>query len=191
VITVPPLYINTRPPETIKTGLATTVADIFHVGLLLYRVLNGDPFFTSQIPGDPALLEAKISNGKFPDRSRFMPHVPPRIRTLVRKALRVDPADRFQTATEMADAFSRVGLVLDWSAEPLPLGGFRWRTVRGDHADLVVELINRNMAWDVETCTEQPGCSKRAKDRAENWRCGLNLEEAHSHLEDVFERLLR
>jgi serine/threonine protein kinase len=42
VIAVPPLYINTRPPETIKTGVATAVAGIYHVGLLLYRVLNGD-----------------------------------------------------------------------------------------------------------------------------------------------------
>ena len=123
VVTVPPLYINAQPPETISTGVATTVADIYHVGLLMYRALNGDSFYTAQIPADPTLLPARIASGKFPNRKRFMPHVPSRLRTLVRKALRVDPADRFQTATEMADALGRVDVNLDWSAEPL-FGGF-------------------------------------------------------------------
>ena len=131
--------MNAQPPETINTGLATTVADIYHVGLLMYRALNGDPFFNSQIPGDDALLRAKISHGKFPDRKRFMPHVPSRICVLVRKALRVNPADRFQAATEMMDALSRVDLPLDWTGEPLPVGGFRWRALRPDRCSLVVE----------------------------------------------------
>lgn len=72
VVTVPPLTVSAQPPETIKTGLATIVADIYHVGLLIYRALNGDSFFTSQMPGDPALLKAKISSGKFPDRASLL-----------------------------------------------------------------------------------------------------------------------
>src|SRR5215469_13095346 len=75
VVTVPPLYMSAQPPETIATGVATMVADIYHVGLLMYRALNGDTFYTAQIPSDPALLRTKISKGKFPDRNRFMPHV--------------------------------------------------------------------------------------------------------------------
>jgi serine/threonine protein kinase len=189
VVTVPPLYVDAQPPETISTGLATQVADIYHVGLLMYRALNGDIFFKSQVPADPALLRARISAGKFPDRARFMPHVPLRIRTLVRKALRVTPADRFQTATEMADAFSRVDLTLDWSAEPLLLGGFRWRALRPGQCDLIVELINRGGTWAVETFTEKKGEPRRAKEKSDNWRSGLSLNDAYAHLKDVFERL--
>jgi len=191
IVTVPPLYMSAQPAETISTGLATIVADIYHVGLLMYRALNGNTFFTSQIPGDPALLRAKISSGKFPDRARFMPHVPSRIRTLVRRALRVNPADRFQTATEMADALSRVDLPLDWSVEPLPLGGFRWRAIRLGHCGLIVELVTRCGMWGVETFTEKTGEPRRAKGKSENWRSGLSLDDAYAHLKDVFERLLR
>ena len=190
VVTVPPLYMSTQPPETIKTGCATMVADIYHVGLLMYRALNGDNIFTSQIPENPALLREKISSGKLPDRARFMPHVPSRIRTLVRKALRVDPAKRFQSATEMADALSRVDLALGWTVEPL-LPGFRWRAVRLGHADLIVELTNRGGTWSVETFTETRGEARRAKDKGENWRSGLRLDDAYGHLKDVFERLRR
>jgi eukaryotic-like serine/threonine-protein kinase len=190
-VTVPRLYLNAQPPETLTTGVATTLADIYHVGLLLYRALNGNDFFTSQIPSDPALRAARICSGKFPDRQRFMPHVPKSIRRLVRKALRVDPAQRFQTATEMEDALGRVSLGLDWSVEPLTVGGFRWRASRDGHPDLVVELENGGGTWEVQTFTERIGEPRRAKGQSENWRSGLNLEDAHAHLKEVFERLLR
>jgi serine/threonine protein kinase len=190
-VTVPPLYFNAQPPETLTTGVATTLADIFHVGLLLYRALNGNDFFESQIPSDRALLAARISRGQFPDRQRFMPHVPKSIRRLVRKALQVNPARRFQSATEMADALGRISLALDWSVEPLAGGGIRCRTSRAGQPDLVVELVEENGSWDVQTFTERIGEPRRAKGQNENWRQGLSLSNAHAHLDDVFERLLR
>lgn len=189
VVSVPKLYMYAQPPETIHTGMATSVADIYHVGLLMYRAINGDSFYKAQDPG-PATVMAKISRGKFPDRNRFMPHVPSRLRTLIRKALRLNPDDRFQTAMEMADDLSRVDVVLDWSVEPLLLGGFRWRAGRLGQCDLVVELRNVAGAWNVETCTEKKGQPRRARGKKENWRSGLSLDDAYAHLEDVFERLL-
>jgi serine/threonine protein kinase len=190
VVTVPPLYMVSQPPETIRTGTATSIADIYQVGLLMYRALNGDSFFTSQVPPTPALLRAQISTGKFPDRKAFMPHVPSRIRTLVRKALRVSPTDRFQTATDMADALSRVDLALDWSVEPLPIGGSRWRALRAGQCDLVIELADKSGTWSVETFTERTGEPRRAKEKTEYWRSGLSFDDAYAHLKDVFERLL-
>jgi serine/threonine protein kinase len=191
VVTVPRLYANAWPPETVSTGVATTAADIYHVGLLMYRALNGNDFFESQLPGDLASLRSKVLRGKFPDRTRFMPHVPMRIRTLVRKALQVSPTDRFQTATEMADALGRVDLQLDWATEPLLLGGFRWRALRPDQCDLVVELTAQGSWWDVRTFTERENEPKRAKEKKENWRSGLNQVDAYAHLKDVFERFLQ
>ena len=189
VVTVPPLYMTSQPPETISTGVASQLADIYHTGLLMYRALNGDAFFRSQLAPDPTVLMAKIAAGKFPDRNMFMPHVPPRVRTLVRKALRVNPTDRFQSATEMADALTRVNLPLDWSVTAHPSGGFRWRAVRPGQCDLVVELVNNAGNCDIKTFTELVAEPRRAKCRKENWRAGLSLSDAHAHLKDVFERL--
>ena len=191
VVSVPPLYYVSQPPESIRTGIATSSADIYQVGLLMYRALNGDHFFTSQVPPTPPLLRAQISAGKFPDRKRFMPHVPSRLRTLVRKALHINPTNRFQSATDMADALSRVKLGLDWSVEPLPLGGFRWRALKPGQCDLVVELADYGGTWTVETFSERKGLPRRAKGKNENWRTGLNLNDAYSHLEDVFGQLLQ
>ena len=155
----------------------------------MYRALNGDVFFKSQLPGDLHSLMAKIASGKFPDRKKFMPHVPSRLRTLVRKALQVKPSDRFQAATEMADALSRVRLILDWSVEPIASGGFRWSAKRPGQCDLIVEMTNRNGAWDVSSFTQRTGEPRRAKRKKNNWRRGLSLDDAYSHLNDVFETL--
>jgi|HubBroStandDraft_6_1064221.scaffolds.fasta_scaffold03528_9 serine/threonine protein kinase len=189
VVTVPKLYLVSQPPETVKTGVATSLADIYHVGLLMYRALNGDRFFTTQTPPTQALLQAMISAGKFPDRNKFMPHVPSRIRALVRKALRINPADRFQTATNMADVLSRVDVAVDWAIEPLPPDGFRWRALRPGQCDLIVELTEQNGLWAVETFTERTGEPRRAKNKTENWRRDLSLNDAYAHLKNVFERL--
>lgn len=189
VVTVPQLYMSAQPPETINTGVATMVADIYHVGLLMYRAVSGDNFYKAQHPG-PATVMTKIARGRFPDRNRFMPHVPPRIRTLIRKALRVNPDERFQTATEMADALTGVDLKLDWYVEPILLGGFRWRAVRVGQCDLVVELRDTGGTCSVETSTEKTGEPRRAKNKKDNWRTGLTTSDAYAHLEEVFERLL-
>jgi hypothetical protein len=90
----------------------------------------------------------------------------------------------------MADDLSRVDLALDWSVEPLLLGGFQWRALRPGQCDLVVELRNATGAWGVETCTEKKGEPRRAKGKKENWRSGLTLDDAYAHLGEVFERLL-
>ncbi len=189
VVTVPALYFSAHPPETITTGVATKLADIYQVGLLLYRALNGDDWFYTQIPPDRNVLMEKIEHGKFPDRNRFMPHVPKRLRTLVRKALHVNPAERFQSATEMANAFGRTSLALDWSVEPMTGGSFRWRASRFGQTDLIVELINQSPTWAVQTFTEKRGEPRRARAKSENWRSGLSLNNAHAHLKGVFERL--
>lgn len=52
---------------------------------------------------------------RFPDRKRFPPHVPARLRKIVANCLSVDPADRFTSAIDAANALASVeGPVLDW-----------------------------------------------------------------------------
>ena len=139
-------------------------------------------------PTDQGLFKA-VERGKFPNRGLFMPHVPGRLRTVVRNALRVDPAERFQSATEMADAIGRVRLALDWLTEPLPSGGFRWTARRDGYADIIVELSGHaGGTWNVRTYTEKPGEPRRAKGKSENWRTGVSLDAAHVHLKEVFQR---
>ena len=142
--------------------------------------MNGDPFYKSQIPSDRTLLAAKIVKGKFPDRSAFMPHVPKRVRTIIRTALKVNPAERYQTAREMADALARVPVSNDWEIKVAPSGATEWRVVRPGQPDLSVRLAPAGTGWSVALHTDRP-TGTRAKDR-KDWKDGLTHSDAHDHL---------
>jgi eukaryotic-like serine/threonine-protein kinase len=177
------------PPETIVTGTGSVLSDVYQAGLLLYSALNGEDYCEARRPPNAAVRD-KIQRGKFPDRGEFLPHVPRRLRTIVRKALAVLPNDRYQSATDMADALSRVNLGRDWRMEPLPGGGRTWRSSRPGCADLGVEQVASGSGFDVRVYTERPGGPRRAKDKKSNWRSGLSDCDALIHLKTVFERLL-
>ncbi len=72
-VTVPETYFHSMPPETLNYGVATIPSDVYQVGLLLYRAVNGDAFYGKQVVGksDNKLIK-EIESGTFP-RSREVP----------------------------------------------------------------------------------------------------------------------
>jgi len=181
VVTAPRMYKHAFPPETLQTTLATVQSDVYQAGLLLYRAINGNPYYEAQVPV-PHELRAKIIAGKFPNRELFMPHVPKRLRTVIRKALRLNPTDRYHSATAMSDALAKVEVALDWTVTVAANGTVTWRATRGDRPDLAVELSPSGVAeWDVSASTA--GCAGlRAKCRERYWRSGLTRKDAEAHL---------
>lgn len=185
---LPPMYRYVRPPETFLHGVGLRESDLFQVGLLLYRALNGDEFYRAQLPM-PADVRDKVVTGKFPNRQLFMPHVPMRLRTIVRKALKLDPTERFRSATEFADELARVPIDLDWRTEPVVPEGTRWIADRVDQPSFVVELLPEGSnLWRTEIHTTRPGTKPRARERAA-WKSGVTKAEALAHLKQVFEQL--
>jgi len=187
VVQTPRMYIPALPPEVIIHQVAVTASDLYHAGLLLYRAVNGDPFYRAQIPTDLQVLAAKIASGRFPDRNAFMPHVPKRVRTIVRNALKVDPADRYQTAREMADALAKVPVPIDWKITTLPSGATEWCIDRPGQPSLAVRLDPSGTGWSVAIQTEG-AAGTRARSR-KDWRSGITRSAAEDHLKKVFESL--
>lgn len=184
------LHIVSMPPEACSGGRASHLFDIYQFGLLLYRAANGDEMLMKQSSGQLLVHEMEVFAGRFPDRKQFMPHVPNRLRKIVRKALSVEPEDRFQSADELAAALGRMPIDVDWSPAPQSDGGFEWTAVRDGHADLVVRLSRNGTpnVWDVRVSTRNNGVL-RAKNRAKYEKSGLTLSDAHLRLKEVFEDL--
>jgi len=188
VVQVPEMYMHAWPPEVVTLGTATVESDIFQVGLLLYRAANGEPWYQTQIPS-PQALEFKIVNGKFPDRSSFMPHVPRRLRRVIRKALRVDATDRYHSAIEMARDLGRLEVTLDWVVSETSAGGTRWSAERVGQPELVVELTRLSAAsLRVEAYTTREE-QRRAKRPLEFSRTFGTSKDAMDHLNWVFSEL--
>jgi serine/threonine protein kinase len=189
-VNYPPMYKWTMPPEVWASHAATVESDIYQVGSLLYRVVNGDVFYKLQrsaILTDGELLNS-IQRGRFPDSRLFLPHVPQRIRTLIRKALQVNPADRFHSASEFAAALGRVRFPLDWSTTFLGAGAYRWRAARTGWPDLEVELLQDSSGWSTEIWTVE-GQLKRRRN-VKDWRTNLSYSDASKHLTVVFSEII-
>src|SRR6266853_6265440 len=185
-VSVPEMYFHAMPPETLNHSVATVQSDVYQVGLLLYRAVNGDPFYRKQLVGKmDHQLKTEIVKGKFPDRSRFLPHVPKRLKTIIRKALVVDPADRFQSAIEMADALAGIRFSHDWVVKPMA-EGMECLAQRPGSPALVVELTEVTPSkWDVYVWTSHGG-KRRAKGKQLFWRDSLTAAQAEKHLRLVF-----
>ncbi len=188
-VSAPPMYCNALPPEVIQTGKAVVQSDVYQIGLLLYRCVNGEAHFDAQLQNhpDPVQLGKAICKGKFPDRNDFLPHVPHNMRRVIRKAIAVDPLKRFPSAAAFLDSWGRLTLDRNWTVHINLLGDCDWTGTANGKADLRVTLKNSSAAWATEVYTI--GCCMRAKGRADFWRVSATRTAAMQHLNSLFEKL--
>lgn len=189
VQTAPPLYKWSFPPETLQNGTGTLLSDVYHAGVTLYRAVNGEPIFAAQKQAASADLKAAILSGRLPDRTFFLPHVPKRLRTIIRKALRLDPALRHQSATDFVDQLASLSIGVDWSTSITP-GAFEWTGAPSGLARLIVRMEEDSSGrWDV--CVNAVGSSGKVRAKAKDlyWKGALTQSQAFAHLKTVFEEL--
>jgi serine/threonine protein kinase len=182
---MPPLYRGGIPPEFFGSGVGGVETDIYQVGLTLYRAVNGDAFFQSQRPQTEDELREKTLAGTFPNRGKFLAHVPRPLARVIRKALRVNHLERYRTASDMSNALAKCTFDNDWATICRNDGGYDWSCSRDGQPGLEVELIKNGNRWNVNTFTVGD------KRRRRNNLCLANARRAESqrHLRDVFAQL--
>jgi serine/threonine protein kinase len=107
-------------PEVKTANDYTVLTDIYAFGVTLYRLVNGDAMLPAMSPQE---ARSRALLGKFPDRSKYREFVPRPLRLIINKAMEVNPARRFQNATEMRHAIERVKIEKVWTEK-----AFRDRT---------------------------------------------------------------
>ena len=93
-------------PEQVlaRRGIVDHRSDVYSLGATLYELLTLRPPFEGR---DRNALIQQIADDDPPALGELDRSVPPALETIVLKALRKDPADRFGTAQEMADDLQR------------------------------------------------------------------------------------
>lgn len=110
------------PPELFNQAEHNIKFDIYQAGITLYRMCNGDEVFMQQM--DNAFISRGISNDtnfinnlqreRFPNRSFFLPHIPKPLRNVIRKSLKANPDDRYNSILEMLNDLAKINIVNDW-----------------------------------------------------------------------------
>lgn len=103
------------PPEAgPPDGRMSVTGDVYAAGMTLFEMLNG-PFDYANI--DPQKADARVTRGlrALPESAfLFAPHIPDRLRSVVRKAIRSRPGERHQSASDFIAQLQRVRCI-DWT----------------------------------------------------------------------------
>ena len=91
-------------PEQAHAQEVDRRSDIFTMGIVLWEVLAGRPLFQGDTE---AATLSRLIGGPIPSVRSFAPDLPAAIDEVCRHALQRDPARRFRTAAEMAEALER------------------------------------------------------------------------------------
>ena len=108
-------------PEQVRGKTLDQRSDIFSIGTLLYEMVTSERLFTGET--DFATLD-KVRNADVIPPSQVNPAVPPELDTIIMSALRREPEERYQWASDMQEdlaAYVRAGRPI-FSSKPLGKG---------------------------------------------------------------------
>lgn len=173
-------------------GLQQTIKnDIYQAGLTIYRMLNGNDFLYRQIPtiGTPPVLDnntfkENIIKGKFPDRKLYLPHVPKKIKKIIKKCIEPNPNDRYDNTLQIINDLASIDENLD-IRYIRDLSGESWETQKNGYV-YKVSLIPKADKFDIKVCKTKEGKTTNCGSQCSN---NIDNTQVISKLEAIFAKL--
>jgi serine/threonine protein kinase len=177
------IYTPARPPEAFGQTSFDLTFDVYQLGLTLYRICNGNAAFYEQLKAygnDIPAFVKDVKAGKFPDRTRFHPHIPPKLQSVIKRCLRVDPSKRYQSAIEAGNALARIETPsVDWSLT-IDRGRRTWQGKNEAGTTITLEVDAAGSGHCEKTSAS--GTVRRVKSLCKG---GLSEEEIADFLQDA------
>ena len=176
-------------PEQVRGGQVTTGSDVYSLGVLLYRLLTGQPPYRlppdqpseaerivcEQIPGKPSTAVARAPSDSEASAPLRLERLAKRLRgdldNIVLKALRKEPERRYGTVDEMSEDLRRHSEGLPVSARPETLSYLTGRFfLRHRLAAAAVVLVLASLTVGIFATTRQARRAERERAKAERIR---------------------
>jgi serine/threonine-protein kinase len=106
-------------PEQILGEVIDRRADVFSLGVLLFEVSTRTRLYSASAN---AIAMRQILDGEVPDPATRRPGYPPELARIVTKALRRDPARRYQTARALVDELDQLAHAKRWTMSRSAIG---------------------------------------------------------------------
>ena len=171
-------------PECLVTNQFTIQVDIYQAGLTIYRLCNGADVFKNQLKGikDVSQFHDLIKKGAFPDRKFFLPHIPQKLRNVIRKALEIDPANRYNNMIEFLNDLSKINENLDWKFDVLPQG-HKWE-LEYDNKVYEISLLSNNGSFNIEAYKIMKDSGRKTREN-DSFKTNINFQKAESELKKI------
>ena len=144
-IYAPPEYFLQQSQHNLKF-------DIYQAGISMYRMCNGSEMYIEQVI-KAATVRGKKDNqnyidaltaGKFMTNPPFLPHIPRSLRKVVRKAIKPNPDDRYDSILDMLNALSRIDDTNLWQFTKNSETNLVWTLENSE-----VTALNNGTVWQI------------------------------------------
>jgi eukaryotic-like serine/threonine-protein kinase len=122
-------YSDHLAPEVHQDDLTSAQSDVWALGMTIYRLLHGHPFYQAHFTGID--IPESIKNGRFASCLPWLPHIPNAWRKFIRKAMHDDTAQRFKTGFAMCQAGASLSIEPGWECDYTPKKA-HWKRKKGN-----------------------------------------------------------
>jgi eukaryotic-like serine/threonine-protein kinase len=136
------------PPETYVAMRVDRRSEVYQLGLVAFELING-AFPYTDYPRDD--IKARLEKGRRALRDadlEFQPYVPRRMRTVIGKAIKVKPHERYANGMQMIDALRNVKMI-DWRETVTEDDRIVWEGTSAQRPDRSyrIEAMKRRRGW--------------------------------------------
>ncbi len=160
-------------PEIVQGQSIDKRSDIYALGIILFELLSGKPPFSGKNPLDVAKMHVQQS---IPLLRTLHPEIPMAVASVVNQALDRDPARRFQSASELAEAFSQAVIGASGSMRRIDRNNTLPETPAGGYSasswQLMPPIVTGKLAAMNRAATKKPASppSEQSSGNTDAWQ---------------------